>query len=264
MARAVRDKPSKNLKKKPAAPVFFGRKRVISAPGEVSKTKSTAEKAAFLRRYLDLPFKNSKNFDQAKTDYINRLYDGDASGALAYRRLAGVRKVKIDPRHAEKYESAGHIVTRRSYKYRGKRRKGTYVLIRPVAQGSTIEARDYGTVEKIGSRIEYKFLLNTFTLPLFLDRPEWYIEEEILRRHKKLFKNHYGTPTFKILFSHGSGGAIEYEDIEQLANYLDKFSEENKGKITGVAVVFHVRKRRKKILPSTAKRKNHGKKKRRT
>jgi hypothetical protein len=258
MAPAINKKRTKKSPKKPA-PVFLGKRRLISPPGHVSKTKTTAEKAAFLRRYTDLPFRNTVNFDDKKTAYINKLYDGDASGSPAYRRLSGARKIKIDKNQIEKFESSGYIVTTRTYRYGGKRKKGTYAIVRPLGTGSMIESRPYGLVEKIGSRIEYKFLLNEFTRPLFIDRPEWYIENQIIKKHKKIFAAHRGKPKFKILFSHGSGGSVEYESIDQLSVYLSKFSEENLAKITGIAVVFHVRNRKKKRKKKGVKKRDKAK-----
>lgn len=261
----VKKNPTPRVRKN--QPILLGRVRHIER-GAVSKSKTTAEKASFLRRYIDLPFKAAKRFKPDQVAQINKLYDGTKDGATpALRRYSGTTRVKIKKENIDSYRDAGFLVVAKKYKYRGKTKKGHYILQRHAAPGSRLKAHSYGITEKIGSRVEYHFNVDSILRGFLIDNPEAFVKALIEKNKKVLAKYSELKPTYKIVFQTGTGGR-EFEDLENFAAYIDAMDEVAQGKITGIAVVYHVpnskpkkKKSKKKSKPKPKRKSKHVEKK---
>lgn len=240
----ARKKPGPKPKTKTKSPsgqvIFLGKKKIID-PDKPSVKKSTAEKAKFIRKFLDLPFRNSVNFTPAQKKLIDKKYDG-IGGEVALRRYAGTKKIKIkDP---EKFEDAGYLVTKKKYTYRGKKKIGHYIWIRPETKKSSVYPVKGGIIEKSGKRKTLRINIPKYGKDLFLSDPEQYIKAEA-DRNKKIIKGK-GKKYYKLTYQAGEG-RIEYEDLEDMEKYVESMNDVSKAAITGVAIVtFTPRKKRAK------------------
>ena len=201
-------------------------------PPKISRKKTPAQKASFLRKYIDLPFRNTVNFTAPQKRKINQLYDGTKKSP-GLRRYSGATRVKIDNNQATLYAEAGHTVVRKSYRYRGKRRVGTYILTRLVHPDATIRAMGAITVEKIGTRTTYRFPFDNDSRLAFLAHPEAYIAG-LLSAHAKRFSKHRQPPTLQLLFP-GGPAHEETESVDLLVRYLESLPNDVRKRISGIA-----------------------------
>lgn len=237
----ARKKPSPknktNSKSVPGQVIFLGKKKIID-PDKPSVKKSTAQKAEFIRKFLDLPFRNSVNFSPAQKKLIDKKYDG-VGGEVALRRYSGARRVKVN--NPARYQDAGYLVTQKKYVYGGKKKIGNFVWIKPESKKSKLYAVKNGIVEKTGQRKTLRINIPRIGMDAFLDDPEKYTKGEA-DRNKKLFpgkKKKY----YKLVFPAGEG-RFEYQDLEDLEKYVEKMNDASKSRITGIAIVTHASKKK--------------------
>ena len=237
----LRPKPAKKQPKRPKL-IFAGQKRVIDKDAP-SKKKSTAQKAKFLRQFIDLPFRNTVNFDSRQKKLIDKRYDG-TGGGVAFKRLTGAKRVKIAENKAESFENSGYIVVKKKYKIKGKTKTGTYIITRPATTGAKIRPVKGGLVETYKSRKTLKINLTGGSLPALLDHPQKF-RESLQKKHKWFFDKHQGMTRYKIIFPAGQG-RFEYEDFADLEKYVEKMNEVSRGRISGIGVVVHTIKTKAK------------------
>lgn len=231
----------KRSRRKKLKSLALGRVRKYSE-GEPSKTKSTAEKAAILRKMIDLPFKAVSKFSEAQKNYIDKHYDG-LDGAVALRRLVHLKKLKIKDEDKEMFEDSGYVVDKKSYTTRGKKKKGTYVLIQSPHPKAKFHKIKNGIVVKYLDRVEIIINLLTPEVYFMIEDPENFINL-VMEENSRVFKKYaHLTPEYKLIYPFGES-KHEYDDIENLHHYMQELEDEGHDdiikRISGIAFIYHI------------------------
>ena len=232
-----KDKTKKQIKK----PIFLGRKLIFDK-NKPSIKKSTADKAKYLRQFIDLPFTATKKFNKKQKELIDNKYDG-LNGEQRHRMLHTLKRIKIDKDKKERFEVFEQFfILEKKYKIKGKTKKGLYLYL-PVDKKSKITVTKYGWTERLKNRYSINYLFDDDEILIFTVEPE-YVIEKIFEKFKKLI-NVFGDYNIKLLFKHGIDGRFEFEDIELLLKYIasifddDKDLEVEKPIIIGLTLIFH-------------------------
>lgn len=217
----------------------LGQKRVFD-DSKPSKTKSTSEKVSILRRFMVVPFKASKKFTKQQIAFIDKHYDG-LDGALAIRRLVGLKPHKIDEKQLSLYANAGLVVVKKTYRYRGKTKIGYYVLFGSIKDKAKFSTFKGGFKNIIGERVDIVILFeDELSIYQFMEFPDEYIDEIMLMYWRVFLPYHHLIPTYKLIFPFGES-KFEYDDIDLMKEYLEKnLDEKFFTRIVGISFTYHL------------------------